>query len=289
MSFEVPRSRWQAWVGTAMSLLLLGAVAARLHATGWQRLLSLIPPTPLFWMALLAFYFVLPCGEWLIYRRLWGLPARGLVPLLRKRISNDMLFGYSGEIYFYLWARRQPRLTDAPFATVKDVNVTSALVAAGVTLAMVVAAAPWLGALKLGGLTKPLLYSALLLAGVSLALVVFGRRVFSLGRNALLAISGIHLVRLLATTLLLALVWHLALPAVALTTWLFLATARMLVGRLPFVPNTDLVFATLTGILVGPHNPIGDLLAATTLLSLCLHVAVLGGLGLWALAARHRR
>ena len=285
---KLAQARWQRGVAAAVSLLLLGAVLWRLHSAGWERLLALVPSTPAFWAALLAFYFALPIGEWLIYRRLWRLPARGLAPLLRKRISNDILFGYSGELYFYLWARSQPQMTEAPFGAVKDVNVTSALVAAAVTLAMVAAAAPWLGALSLGRLAQPLLLSAVALAVVSLALVAFGRRVFSLDRSALLAISGIHLARLLATTLLLALVWHLALPAVALTTWLLLATARMLVGRLPFVPNTDLVFATLTGVLVGPRNPIGDLLAATTLLSLGIHVAVLAGLGVLAVAGRRR-
>ena len=268
-------TKWKGLLGSMISAVLFAGVLWRLRSAGWDRTVALIPPGIGFWAALLAFYFTLPVGEWWIYRRLWHLPARGLAPLLRKRISNDILFGYSGEVYFYLWARAQPQLTQAPFGAVKDVNVTSALVAAGVTLAMVAAATPWVGALDLGRFAQPLLWSSVALASASLAIVVFGKRVFSLSRSELLSISAIHLVRLLATTLLLALVWHLALPAVALSTWLLLATARMLIGRLPLIPNTDLVFATLTGVLVGPHNPIGDLLATTTLLGLCLHVGVL--------------
>ena len=275
-----PANRGRATVAALVSLGLLGAVLWRLRAAGWERSLALLHNGAGFWAALLLFYFALPAGEWLIYRRLWRLPAAGIAPLLRKRISNDILFGYSGELYFYLWARRRPELTQAPFGAVKDVNVTSALSAAAVTLALLAAGVPWLAALDLGRFGRPLMGSALLLAAVSLAVVALGRRVFTLPRADLLAITMIHIARLSTTTLLLALVWHLALPAVALSTWLLLATGRLLIGRLPLIPNTDLVFAALAGVLVGPHNVIGDLLAATTLLILCLHVAVLGGLTL---------
>lgn len=272
--------RIRAAVATAVSLALLGVILWRLQAAGWDRTLALLHNGPGFWTALLLFYFTLPAGEWLIYRRLWQLPAAGIVPLLRKRISNEMLFGYSGELYFYLWAKARPDLTRAPFGAVKDVNLTSALSAAALTLGLLAAAAPWFGTLDLGRLGKPLLWSGLLLTAISLGVVAFGRRAFTLGRADLLSITAVHLMRLLTTTLLLALVWHLALPAVALSTWLLLSTARLLIGRLPLVPNTDLVFATLTGVLVGPYNVIGDLLAATTLLILCLHVAVLAALAL---------
>ena len=265
-------------VAAIVSVALLGAVLWRLHAAGWERSVALLHIGPLFWIALLLFYFALPIGEWLIYRRLWRLPGAGFAPLLRKRVSNEILFGYSGELYFYLWARARPELTQAPFGALKDVNVTSALSAAALTLVLLAVAAPWLAALDLGRLAQPLLWSAIVLAVVSLGVVAFGRRVFTLPRRDLVAITAVHLLRLLATTVLLALVWHLALPAVALSTWLLLSTGRLLIGRLPLIPNTDLVFATLTGVLVGPYNIIGDLLAATTLLVLCMHVAVIGGL-----------
>jgi hypothetical protein len=92
----------------------------------------------------------LPVSEWLIYRHLWSLPLSGLIPLLRKRISNGILLSYSGEFYFYVWVRRRTRLTVAAFGVIKDVSVLSAQVGNLVTLAMLGLAWPVLGTLQLG-------------------------------------------------------------------------------------------------------------------------------------------
>ena len=57
-----------------------------------------------------------------------------------------------------------------------------------------------------------------------------------------------------------ALMWHLAMPAVALSWWLLLATMRMLLSRLPFVPNKDIVFAGIAVLLVGHDLEIAALM-----------------------------
>ncbi|MCI1142015.1 hypothetical protein MOP88_06395 [Sphingomonas sp. WKB10] len=50
--------------------------------------------------------------------------------------------GYSGEAYFYAWARQRAQLVAAPFGAVKDVSILSAIAGNAVTLAMIAIALP---------------------------------------------------------------------------------------------------------------------------------------------------
>ena len=66
---------------------------------------------------------------------------------------------------------------------------------------------------------------------------------------------------LLATTFLSGLMWHVALPQVPLVWLVLLATLQLLVTRLPFVPNKDLVFASLAIFLIGNDSEVATLIA----------------------------
>jgi len=57
-----------------------------------------------------------------------------------------------------------------------------------------------------------------------------------------------------------------------LTWWLFLATLRMLVSRLPLVPNKDLLFAGVAVVALGHERDIGELMALMAALILTSHV-----------------
>src|SRR3546814_5355045 len=74
-------------------------------------------------------------------------------------------------------------------------------------------------------------------------------------------IFGVHIGRLMLTTLLSGVMWHSALPAVSMGWLLILATLQLLVTRLPFVPNKDLVFASVALFLIGHDGAIGPLIA----------------------------
>ena len=83
-----------------------------------------------------------PTFDWLIFRRLWGLPAAGLAALIKKRVANEVVVGYSGEAYFYVWARARLKMVAAPFGAVKDVTILSAIAGNAITLAMLAVALP---------------------------------------------------------------------------------------------------------------------------------------------------
>ncbi|WP_216075134.1 hypothetical protein, partial [Acinetobacter baumannii] len=84
-----------------------------------------------------ALYYVgPPTFDYVIFKRLWHIPLAGLVALHKKRISNEVLFGYSGEAYFYAWARQRTQMVAAPFGAVKDVMILSAIAGNAITLIM---------------------------------------------------------------------------------------------------------------------------------------------------------
>ena len=267
--------RWRQWLGGGASLVLLLGVLWQLRHVGARDLVTMLDRSPAFWGVFFLVYFALPVSEWVIFRRLWNLPLAGMGALIRKFVSNEVLFGYSGEVYFYLWARNRAGLANAPFGAVKDVAITSALAGNVVTLATLALAVPALRHGDLGRYSMPMLWSGLAVVGFALAILLLSRKIFSLKRADLMFVFGVHLVRLVAATFLTALLWALALPGVGLGMWAVLAALRMLLGRLPFITNKELLFANVAIVLVGSQTEVGGLMAAVAVLTLGAHLLAL--------------
>ena len=274
---------WTAWAGVVTSVAILGTVAWHL---GDDRLLGLVddlPASPGFWLVFAALYMTQPVSDWVIFRRLWGLPVGGLVPLMKKRVSNELLLGYSGEVYFYAWARQHLRLDASPFGAVKDVTIMSALMGNLVTLVLLAVSAPFLldvlPTIPLGLDAWAVFGSLGVVIACSLGVMLFRHRVLSLTRAELRYTAVVHLVRIVLGLGLSAWMWHLALPAMAIGWWLVLATWRQLVSRLPLLPNKDVMFAAVAVFLVGEQNGIGGLMALIAALLLAADLLVALGLG----------
>ncbi len=271
---------WTWWAGVGFSIAILAAVLWQVRSVGIASVVAMVPRTPGFWLAFLAAYFSAPLVDWLIFRRLWNIPAAGFAALLRKLIGNELLLGYIGEVYFYTWARRRTAMTAAPFGAVKDVAILSALMGNVVTLVMVVLAAPLLSTMKFGIDGDTLVASIAVVLVTSSAVLLFRRKLFSLPANELRYVSGMHLLRIGLTTGFNALAWHLVLPEVGMQWWLLLSALRLLLSRLPLLPNKDIVFAGLAVFLIGHDVQIGALM--TMMASLILGTHLIVGLGLVA-------
>ncbi|WP_324696054.1 hypothetical protein [Novosphingobium sp. RL4] len=263
------------------SVLVALAVVLAMRGMDPARIYAMVPRAPSFWIVFAVFYLAGPLSEWAIFHRLWNLPAGGLVPLLRKLVCNELLFGYLGEAYFYTWARRRRAMTAAPFGAIKDVAILSAMAGNGVTLFLLLAVVPFVSAGDLGLENDSVLVSLGVVLVTSIAAMFLRRRIFSLPREELGAILGIHLLRIAATTILSAVLWHMVLPHVPVASWLLLSTLRLLVSRLPFVPNKDVAFAGLAVFTLGHETSIAALM--TMMASVILLVHVLLGLALVAL------
>jgi hypothetical protein len=269
------RSRWPMVVGGLLTVAMIAGLAHQLSGAGLDGLAQSIPTSPLFYLAFAALYATPVLFDYLIFRRLWGIPLAGLVALAKKRIANDVLLGYSGEAYFYAWARARATMVAAPFGAVKDVSILSAVAGNAITLAMVVLALPFAASLLTPLQFKEALGGAAIMLGTSLPFLIFSRRVFSLERGQLWWIFAMHCLRVVGAAVLVALTWHFALPAVGIAMWLVLAAAKQLVSRLPLVPNKDLLFANLAVLLIGRHAPVAHLIAIVTAGTLLVHLVLI--------------
>jgi hypothetical protein len=272
--YPIGERSWTWWLGAAISLAVLVAVVFELRAVDFGRVRAILPASPQFWLVFAAAYLAGPAADWAIYRRLWRIPAAGFGALLQKTIGNELLFGYVGEVYLYTWARRRTEMTSTPFGAIKDVSILSAMTGNAVTLILLALAYPLLGTLHLGLDSKALLVSVAVVVATSSVVLFFRKTLFSLPRPELRYVAGVHLLRIFLTTGLAALCWHLALPEVALEWWLLLAALRMLLSRLPFLPNKDIVFAGLAVFLIGHDAEIGALMTMMASLILATHMAL---------------
>lgn len=281
------RRRWPMVLGALMTVAMIAGLLRELLESGLSGLGRIVPESPLFYLFFVLLYLSPITGDTIIFRRLWGIPFAGFVALIKKRIANEVVFGYSGEAYFYAWARSRATMVAAPFGAVKDVSIMSAIAGNAMTLAMVAVAIPFAHALLPPATLRLVGGSVAVTIAISLPFLLFSRRVFSLPRRTLWWVFGVHWVRLLAGQVLIALAWHFALPGVSMGLWLLLAAGRMLVSRLPLVPNKDVLFASLAIVVIGQDTPLSELMAFSAALTVLLHLVLIGLFSVQAVVARN--
>ena len=289
LPLAAPGRAWTRWLGPLISLALLAVVLrnySRFELTADTRVLA---AAPAFWVLFVLYFLCTAVWEWVIYRRLWNIPASGIAALLRKDITNELLLGYLGEVYFYAWARERGRLTTAPFGAIKDVAIVSAMVGNLVTVALLPLGLALLGNLPPGVDPLALKLSAAAFLATSLIPLLLRRRLFSLPRADLWFVAGIHALRVVCAIALYAGLWHLLLPAVAIGWWIALAGLRQLVLRLPLVPGKDVLFAAIAAFFVGRHSEVAALLALLATLTVAFQIAVGAVLGATGLIERTGR
>ncbi len=257
-----------------VSLALLVVVAIQVGDLSFAEVKDMVPTNPLFWAVFACYYLAGPVSEWFIYKRLWQMPLAGLGALIRKLVSNEILLGYLGEAQFYGWARSRLRFVTAPFGAIKDVTILSALVGNFATLAMLAWAWPLVSSGQLGLEGKTVFISLGVVLITSFAILLFRKRLFSLGKRDLWFISAVHLARIIAVVVFSAWMWHLVLPQVEVSLWIIMATLRMLVSRLPLLPNKDVVFAGIAVFLLGHDVEIAGLMTLMAVLLLVTHLVV---------------
>jgi len=119
---------------------------------------------------------------------------------------------------------------------------------------------------------KSLSTSMAILIVSSIAPMLLRRRLFSLPPRELRFVLFAQSVRVLASAGLTALMWHLVLPQVALSWWLLLSSLRMIISRLPLLPNKDFVFAGMAVLIVGHDLEIANLITMLAGLVLATHL-----------------
>lgn len=273
---------------TAVQYGLLAAVVVylvyRLSEVGWSEVLEELPASPLFYAIFTLRYLALPLSEIPTYELVWRRPLwRRFSAFLRKRVYNFAVMGYSGEGFFTLWARRNLDLSDREILVgVKDNNLISALVSNIATAALVLL-------LFMGGHLQEELDalpgSALLFAlafasafSLAVAVILFRRRIINLPDGMMPQLVAINAIRIIFVLCLHALLYWSALPGPPLEAWFIFIALQLVLSRVPFVPNLDIVFLTaaihLAGTVNVPEAAIAGMLVAEAGLSQIFNFAL---------------
>jgi len=271
---------WALQVTVVLGVLYL--MIAKLMEIGWHDVWHAMPQTPWFYIFFLAMYFAQPVSEWLVYQQIWGPVVKPRFDIfLRMRIYNFALVSIAGEAWLALWAHKNlARNSGQLMCTIKDSNILSGLASNSFTLALL-ATFFLTGQLEIITNADPRYgYYMGLAVAVGLVLVplvlVFHRRILGITPELSKKVFLLHLTRLVAVLLLQTGQWAVVFPDVEINTWLLLLTAQMVLTRVPFLPNTDLLFAglglSLMGYIDGPDAAIAGMFLASGALSQILNV-----------------
>ncbi len=251
---------------------MIAWMALKIRAIGWRDVLASLPVNPLFYILFVVGFLVLPASEIVVFRTIFGRALPGAFPILiRKRIYNSALVGYSGELYLFVWLRRVIGLPGKTIAIgLKDNAILSALASGMVTLGLLVAFAAAGDARRIAAWLDPgpALLIAGLLGAVFLAPLLFRmrRQLIAMPVPQMMRVMAIHGARIVASVVLQATQWAVVLPQEPWSVWLVFLTAQMVISRLPIIPNRDLLFLSaaleMSGAIQGPREAMAGLLLA---------------------------
>lgn len=265
-------------------LLLLGIVVYGLTKVGWSNIYKSRPTAWSFYLVLLVPFFVQPIADLFIYRRLLGVGKK--LPLwifLRKRCMNSIMVDYSGEVYFFLWARRNLKIKDSTLLhAVKDSNVLSAsvglivlwlmvlvLLVAGVVKIPVVSRSTW-WVVALGSV--PLI--------LAVALFLGHKKLTRTSRKDMVHTFSLHFLRAISVMGLEYLQWWFSAALPTSGDCLKFVALRLLVTRLPLIPNKELIFVGVGVAAAGSMNistpKVAAVLVLTTLIDRLQDIVIVG-------------
>lgn len=255
------RARWEAFASSSpgryllkglRALFITGVIAYlvyRLSHIGWAELWTSLPQTPYFYLTVLAMYFTLPVAESFIYGTAWGVKPWSCLPiLLRKRVLNADVMGYSGEVYLLAYARKN---VDRPARElgliIKDNLILSSIFSTGTALVLLT------GLLLSGQVALDAILDdpapgyvaggAVALALAAGLVIAFRGAIFYLSGRVLARIAGLHATRFLLMYVLQVVQWWVVIPEAPFSAWATLLVVSVVTNRIPFLPSRDLVFA----------------------------------------------
>ncbi|WP_417320897.1 hypothetical protein [Emcibacter sp.] len=255
-----------------LTLLVFFYLIHRVGQIGWTEIRHELPAEPLFYALFFIIYLCQPTSELFIYKMIWKVKLWRCFPVfIRKKIFNTGVMGYSGEAYLCFWAIPRLGLSQKEiFSTVKDNNILSALTSNSMTV-FLLALFFLTGQLKIITNADPSVTSYLLLAAVITLILVpvvirFRRHILALPMTIVGKVLMVHITRLFLVLALQILQWSIVLPEVPATTWILLITAQMVLTRIPFLPNSELVFLglclSMTGFVDAPEARVAGMFVA---------------------------
>lgn len=240
------------WVPSVVRRSLILIVSAlifwQVWNIGWDEVLRNLPSTPWFYVIAAILYVMLPTTELLIYTKLWNVKKRTLFrTFLIKRVYNEEVLGYSGELYLFSKMRKVTQKPELELMRdVRDTNIISAIVSNVVAISLV-AILIFFGFIPVEKLLEQanFLYVGIgifaLIVIIALA-VQFRRHIFSLPLKTAFHIFWTYLLRFVFQNALVVVQWAVVLPDTPIYVWLIYISTNIVLNRIPLLPAKDLVF-----------------------------------------------
>jgi len=232
-------------------LFTLGVIAYliyKLSMIGWNKVWSSLPQTPWFYILLLAMFFTLPVFQLLAYRVSWKTARWDLfLAMMNKRVLDKDVMGYSGEMYLYIWARKNiPQPEKQILHVIKDNIILSSASSTMVAVILLITF------FALGSISLPeswihpemyqiavFIFCLVMIIGLT---IKFRKSILSLERRQLWIIFFLHVLRLLVVEGFQVLQWMVVMPDIPIVNWLTLLAIQIIITRIPLLPSRDLIF-----------------------------------------------
>ncbi len=265
---------------------ILGFLAYEVSQVGWRDVIENPPTTPYYYVLFVILYFLLPAAEVFIYRQLFHFPSLKSFPaFIKKRVLNREVLGYSGEVFFFAWARRRFDTSDSHLAeTIRDNNIISSA-ASTLVAVLLLGVFLFVGQISISEFVGENTRYYVFMGAVVLAILVpvgirFRRYLFSMPLAKTATIFCIQVGRLVLGQTLQIGMWAVVIPEVPISTWFSYAAISIALTRIPFIPNHALMFAgagiALSTKLGVPQAPWASMLLVGTALDKILNVSLFG-------------
>ncbi len=215
---------------------------------GWREIISELPAVPLFYVLFLLIYFALPVTEYVTYSIRWPLKFwQSQEIFLKKRVYNKVVLGYSGEVQLFFWLQNRLSIDKKEaYEVVRDNNILSTLASTTVAL-LLFAGFAGTGRLSIYDWID---YDSVIFIPVALLVTAIGGYIFHRYRHHLftmdrwhaLTIFALHSARMGMLVVLQIAQWYVVLPWVSIDIWFTMIVIQIILSRIPFLPNKDLVF-----------------------------------------------
>lgn len=274
------------WLQRVINVVVLTWLIYELSRIGWQDVGSSLPVQPLFYFLAFILFIQLPLIEVVIYRLSWVFNGLKAIPVFFiKTVYNKHVMGYSGELYFFVWAQKNISLPAKQiFRTVMDNNILSTLASTFVAILL-------LSVFFFTGQIRPItdlietdnIYvfaSLILIVVLGILLIRFRRFVIVMPVKTALGVFSIHTVRLIIMHAVNVWMYYIVLPDTPLYVWFTLLSIEIILSRIPLLPNRDLIFTgigiSVAGTLDMTAAEIGGILIAKSIAGKVFNLAAFG-------------
>ena len=276
--------RWARAGNLFFTAAILFYLIFRLNAIGWKALIVGLPTSPVFYALVFGRFFISPAFQIFIFSILWCRPLHQLVPpFIIKQVFDRDVLEYSGEVYLFVWARKNLKIPAREILHVlKDNTILS-------SIASIVLACGWLlvfwffGYLTVSEEWRNMVarYLPWIIVGLSIVIALYvklKKSILFLSPKLLWTTYFLHPLRLLVGQALLLAQWASAMPDTPLIKWLTMLAIWIVVIQIPLIPSKELlcigVGVEISGLLGLPASQTASMLIVIGALNKAINVLI---------------